>query len=119
MSDNKLRFLGRGILFGIGALVFASVIALLFGWVLMLLWNWLMPVIFNLPLITYWQSWGLILLSHLLFKGHGNSGHPSPGSRSYGSNSHDEHFSDFRNKFHKKWQDNWHAQKEEEGIENE
>jgi len=31
------------------------------------LWNWLMPMLFNLPKITYWQSWGMLLLSHLLF----------------------------------------------------
>ncbi|MBN1464641.1 hypothetical protein JXA02_02690 [candidate division KSB1 bacterium] len=42
--------------------------ALLFGLVLMWLWNWLMPVIFGLPTITFWQAWGLVVLSHILFK---------------------------------------------------
>ncbi|MCU0277146.1 MAG: hypothetical protein MUF02_09925 [Acidobacteria bacterium] len=48
----------------------------LFGWVVMLLWNWLMPDIFGLKRLTYWQAWGLLILSHILFKSFG-SGHGS------------------------------------------
>ena len=53
-----------GILMGIGVvgLIF------LFGWVVMLLWNWLMPSIFGLKQLTYWQAWGLLILSSILFK---------------------------------------------------
>jgi len=73
---NGYRRFGWGILFALGAAVFAAVIALVFGLLLMLLWNWLMPEIFGLPVINYWQGWGLILLSHLLFKGgRGGPGH--------------------------------------------
>ncbi len=43
-------------------------LAFLFGFIVMLLWNWLMPDIFGLPTISYWQAWGLVLLSHILFK---------------------------------------------------
>ena len=43
-----------------------------FGLVVMWLWNWLMPDIFGLPEITYWQGWGLLLLSCILFKGFGS-----------------------------------------------
>ncbi len=49
-------------------LLFASVVALLLGFVVMWLWNWLMPVIFSLPMITFWQAWGLVVLSHIFFK---------------------------------------------------
>ena len=35
----------------------------------MLLWNWLMPEIFGLKELTYWQAWGLMILSCILFKG--------------------------------------------------
>jgi hypothetical protein len=35
----------------------------------MLLWNWLMPGLFGLAKIPYWQGWGLLLLSQLLFRG--------------------------------------------------
>lgn len=53
-----------GFLMGIGiiGLIF------IFGWVVMLLWNWLMPEIFGLKQISYWQGWGLLILSSILFK---------------------------------------------------
>jgi hypothetical protein len=53
----------------VSVIVLAVVFAFLFGWLVMLLWNWLMPTIFRLPVITYWQAWGLVLLSHILIKG--------------------------------------------------
>jgi hypothetical protein len=43
------------------------------GAVAMWLWNALMPAIFKLPAIGFWQAIGLIVLSHILFKG-GNLG---------------------------------------------
>ncbi len=52
---------------GITLLVIAGVF--LFGNIVMLLWNALMPVIFHLPLITFWQGLGLLLLSKILFGG--------------------------------------------------
>jgi hypothetical protein len=61
----------------LGGLIIAALFAFLFGWLVMLLWNWLMPAIFGLPSITYWQGWGLVLLSHILLKGgwgHGGGG---------------------------------------------
>jgi hypothetical protein len=70
-----LRNLPRGAAIGaivgmvIAGLAIAVAFAFLFGWLVMLLWNWLMPAIFNLPHITYWQAWGLVLLSHILIKG--------------------------------------------------
>lgn len=42
-----------------------------FGFLVVALWNWLMPAIFNLPTISFWQAWGLLVLSSILFKGHG------------------------------------------------
>jgi hypothetical protein len=47
-----------------------------FGLVVKLLWNWLMPQIFGLPLITYWQGIGLLILSCILLGrlGGGDSG---------------------------------------------
>lgn len=52
----------------IGGVNIAAAIALLLGFVVMWLWNWLMPTIFGLTKITFWQAWGLVLLSHILFK---------------------------------------------------
>ena len=64
----------------LGGIILAVLLAFLFGWIVMLLWNWLMPEIFGLTTITFWQAWGLVILSHLLFKlGHHdhNSDHGS------------------------------------------
>jgi hypothetical protein len=66
-----------GILFGIlgiGALF-------LFGWIVMLLWNWLMPEIFGLKEVTYWQAWGLLILSCILLKSWGSCGPGRNGDR--------------------------------------
>ncbi|MBN1879552.1 hypothetical protein JW823_05520 [bacterium] len=52
----------------LGGVILAAVLALLLGFVVQWLWNWLMPVIFGLGTITFWQAWGLVLLSHILFK---------------------------------------------------
>ena len=65
----------------IGGLCLGVMIAFLFGWIVMLLWNWLMPPIFNLPVITFWQAWGLVILTHILFKGgqgHDHDHHAQP-----------------------------------------
>lgn len=43
-------------------------IIIVFPWITMLLWNTLMPDIFGLNKITFWQAWGLLLLSFLLFR---------------------------------------------------
>lgn len=71
-SDMELwweeRSLAQKILLGIGLGVLIVGLLALFGWVVMLLWNWLMPEIFGLPRLSYWQSWGLLLLSCILFK---------------------------------------------------
>lgn len=51
----------------------------LIGFVTMSLWNWLMPKIFGLPTITLLETYGLLLLSKILFgfggKGGGGSQH--------------------------------------------
>ncbi|MDP4150472.1 MAG: hypothetical protein Q8927_08735 [Bacteroidota bacterium] len=40
-----------------------------FGSLVMLLWNALFPPLFHLPLITFWQALGLLLLAKILFGG--------------------------------------------------
>jgi hypothetical protein len=51
-------------------LVAATALALALGFPVMWLWNWLMPAIFGLPVISFWQAVGLLVLSHLLLKSH-------------------------------------------------
>lgn len=65
----------------IGGIALAVLLAFVFGWVVMLLWNRLMPEIFGLPAITYWQGWGLVVLSHILIKGGWNCGGDDSGSK--------------------------------------
>jgi hypothetical protein len=77
--------------FAIIGLIIAAALALLFGLVLMWLWNWLMPEIFGLPVISFWQAWGLVVLSHILFKTFPHHNHKE---------SHDDRW---KRKFHKKF----------------
>jgi hypothetical protein len=51
------------------AVVLVPGLLALFSAVTMWLWNWLMPAIFKLPAIGFWQAVGILLLSHILFKG--------------------------------------------------
>jgi len=41
----------------------------IFGFVVMTLWNWLVPTLFGGHTIGYWQAWGIIILSKILFGG--------------------------------------------------
>jgi len=70
------RRMGMKIFLGILMAIGFILLGFLFGWVVMLLWNWLMPEIFGLGEVSYWQAWGLFILSSILFKGFpsGNSG---------------------------------------------
>ncbi len=39
------------------------------------LWNWLVPSIFHGPILSFWQTLGLLLLSRILTGGFGRGGH--------------------------------------------
>ncbi len=59
----------------VGGLALAALFGFAFGLVVKLLWNWLMPELFGLKEISYWQAWGLVILSHILIKpGYGGNG---------------------------------------------
>ena len=51
------------------AILIIPVVVFVFVSVVMYLWNWLIPDLFNGPVITFWQAFGLILLSKILFGG--------------------------------------------------
>ncbi len=61
-------------------IILAILFFLLFGYVVMWLWNWLMPDLFGLATITYWQAFGLLVLSKIFF-GFGSGGPRKNGSR--------------------------------------
>jgi hypothetical protein len=77
MGDSNAWWTDRSVpqkvLIVLGFAVLGAGLLFLFGWVVMLLWNWLMPDIFGLKRISYWQGWGLLALSTILFKGMGSS----------------------------------------------
>ncbi len=52
-----------------------------FVWLVMLLWNALIPELFNGPVLTYWQTGGIFILSKILLTGIGNGGHKSNDSK--------------------------------------
>jgi hypothetical protein len=62
------RSLPQKILLGIGFAIAGLALLAVLGWVVMLLWNWLMPDIFGLSSVSYWQAWGLLVLSWILLK---------------------------------------------------
>lgn len=49
-------------------IIAALVLFLIYVTILWLCWNWLMPPIFGLPIINWWQSCGLMIVSNILFK---------------------------------------------------
>ena len=70
-KQGKIRRVRRvfGIIgMAIGGILITMIMALVVGVVVKVLWNWLMPAIFSLTTITFWQAWGLVVLTHILFK---------------------------------------------------
>lgn len=69
---SPLGALGVGSIGVLGCLGIVALFACLLGIgpaIFMALWNWLMPAIFGLPKITFWMSFGLILLISFLTGG--------------------------------------------------
>jgi hypothetical protein len=64
---------------GFGVLGVAAVFG--FTFVVMWLWNWLVPEVFNGPILSYWQTLGLLVLSKILFSGMGGGGGKGEKSR--------------------------------------
>jgi hypothetical protein len=73
MMNMNRQFNRRGGRFSvakiIGFIILAFIGIFAFGSIVMLLWNALMPVIFHLPLITFWQALGLLVLAKIFFSG--------------------------------------------------
>jgi hypothetical protein len=77
-----LKYAGFGIL-GIGFIILAV-------FVTMSLWNWLIPLLFHGPVLTFWQTAGLFILSKILLTG------VAPGRHDHGRK-------DWKNKYHEKF----------------
>ena len=62
--ENFIKIVG-----GVVVIVLIVVVSSLIGaYPVMLLWNWLMPYLFELPLIDFWQAFGILVLFGMLFK---------------------------------------------------
>jgi hypothetical protein len=79
-----LKYVGFGIL-GLGFIILAV-------FVTMSLWNTLIPSLFHGPVLTFWQTAGLFILSKILLTG------VSPGSHHHSRN-------DWKMKYHGKYRD--------------
>jgi hypothetical protein len=66
-EEMKMRNHGVGKI--VKMIILAAIALGLFGLLVMALWNWLMPAIFGLTAITYWQAFGLLILSWILLGG--------------------------------------------------
>ncbi|QCX01673.1 hypothetical protein FGM00_16710 [Aggregatimonas sangjinii] len=83
-------------------IIAAIVFLLLFGYGFMLLWNWLMPDIFGLPVLSYWQGVGILVMAKLLFgnfEGKGRKKHRKKSSPRFRDRKNDYCKNDFS-----KWQ---------------
>jgi hypothetical protein len=83
-----LKYVGFGIL-GVGFIFLAI-------FVTMSLWNWLIPALFHGPVITFWQTAGLFLLSKILLTGVAPGGH----SRKYKRDWHNKYNEKYRSCCH-------------------
>ena len=105
MKTKRCFYYGKFVVFGI-----VGVIA--FTYLLMLLWNWLVPELFNGPLLTYWQTLGLLVLSKILFSGIGK------GSGSHSSDHSHDHPWKKRDSWKKKFEEKMNSKmgdKKDEG----
>jgi hypothetical protein len=89
MAERKTRKIVK---FIIMALIFVPLALFAFGEIILHLWNWLMPALFHLPMITFWQGLGLLVLSWLFFGGLRGSG-PRSGYRHH-----------WRRRMHERWE---------------
>jgi len=79
-------------------------LALLFVWGVQLLWNVLMPEIFGLKIISFWQAFGLLLLSKILFGGFRFKGRRGDMCHGHDFNNPSQQFSDEdRSRFKAEW----------------
>ena len=71
MKAKSVFYFGKFIVLGVAGLA-------LFTYVVLLLWNWLIPELFNGPILTYWQTLGILVLTKIIFSGvrpgHGRCG---------------------------------------------
>lgn len=61
------RSLGFAIICTLGVLALVFGLWCLRAWLVMVLWNWVAVTLFNAPTLTFWLSFAICWLTHLLF----------------------------------------------------
>ena len=78
---NRNKFL-KFLLFAPIGLAGIVLFTFIVGEIVRRLWNWLLPELFGLPVITFWQAVGLLVLIRILVGGFsGRGGHRDDGIR--------------------------------------
>ena len=89
--------------------IFFVGMAILITWILMELWNWLMPDLFDLSRISFWQAFGLLILSKLLFGGMNGGKHKKAHCHYCGG---ENRKYQWKEKFKQKWSEMPHEERE-------
>ncbi len=106
MKTRRFFYFGKFAVMGVAGLI-------LFTFAVMWLWNWLVPELFNGPVIAYWQTLGLLVLSKILFSGVGKGG------SSHSSKHCDDYPSKYRDKWKKKFEEKMNGKVENQDNDNE
>lgn len=106
MKTRRFFYFGKFAVLGLLGIV-------TFTFVVMWLWNGLVPELFNGPVVTYWQTLGLLLLSKILFSGIGK-GHRECST----GHSHDHPWKN-KDKWRKKFEEKMNGKVEDKNDEGE
>lgn len=98
---KKGVWIGKMVVFGLLAVT-------AFTFATMWLWNWLVPVLFQGPVIDFWQTLGLLVLSKIFFSGFGKGGSSHNGKwRGYWKEKWQGMSPEERERFKQKMKDKW------------
>ena len=103
INFKSILMKARGVFYFGKYIIMGFVFLALFTYVVMLLWNWLVPELFSGPVLTYWQTLGILVLSKILLSGLGHGHKDSrPWNRSDLGWSHRHPGLEWRKKFEEK-----------------
>ncbi len=98
MKTRRFFYFGKFAVLGVAGMI-------LFTFVVMWLWNTLVPELFNGPIVTYWQTLGLLVLSKILFSGIGKGGSSHSSKYSRSSRCGDDYSHKYKDKWKKKFEE--------------
>lgn len=85
------------------------------GAIVQLLWNWLLPAVFGVRTISFWQAFGLLVLSRVLFGGFGPRGVGRSGIRRRMAERWEGMTPDERDRFREAMRERWGCAPRSEG----